>query len=562
MSRTKIDGGYGCVYIPAFPCKGLGSQSNSISKLFKFGDNLEKEFNKYTELNLQRLDPRNEYYIRGPVKCLVDVANKPRGSNVCAGTDIQTDFVTLNFPNGGATLTDVAPSAVSTWSFYNQFKNIIAGLRRLNDNSIFHADVKPPNIVRTDNRSNYKLIDFGLSRKITPGVPIRATEYGYIAHPNDDQQLLAYRQKIADLKKTQSNSLTQLTTEARNQINTALIFNEQEYAKLKYKCTIQYYEYWPVEVIFLNYPAPHPSELKRRLLAYIKNYVLFIRPKLFDDYQYPTSEEHYEFLYGEYCKLTPLEIFQKLDTWSVAMTLKFVYSKMYESSNPLGVHLRGLIKDILGGSGVLLHKNRLTMTQCLTRYEAFMEQAFPRPASGAPVARPRSPPSAPVARPRSPPSAPAARPRSPPSAPAARPMPFAVAPGPLAGTKRKASPLGSPPKPKVSKHSPTINEKIATITQKFSSKSLAELQAIYKGPLSHLEKKTLLQMIMFKKTNQGKIALDNQIRKWRQMPIIPFLESSPEDNVLLLHYKLVLKEREMTDPTYKEGLKKFIQNSM
>jgi serine/threonine protein kinase len=548
MSRTKIDGGYGCVYIPAFPCKGLGDQSNSISKLFKFGDNLEKEFNKYTELNLQRLDPRNEYYIRGPVKCLVDVANKPTGRNVCAGTDIQTDFVTLNFPNGGATLMDVAPSAVSTWSFYNQFKNIIAGLRRLNDNSIFHADVKPPNIVRTDNRSNYKLIDFGLSRKITPGSPVRATEYGYIAHPTDDERLLAYRQTIAHL---QSNSLTQ---EAMRQITAA----EQEYAKLKYKCTIQYYEYWPVEVIFLNYPAPHPSELKRRLLAYIKNYVLFIRPKLFDDYQYPTSEEHYEFLYGEYCKLTPLEIFQKLDTWSVAVTLKFIHSKMYESSNPLGVRLRGLIKDILGGSGVLLHKNRLTMTQCLTRYEAFMEQAFPRPASGAPVALPRSPPSARAARPRSPPGARAARPMP----FVARPMPFAVAPGPLAGTKRKRSPLGSQPKAKVLKHSPTINEKIATITKQFSSKSLAELQAIYKGPLTHLEKKTILQMIMFKKTDQGKIALDNQIRKWRQMPIIPFLESSPEDNVLLLHYKLVLKEREMTDPTYKEGLKKFIQNSM
>lgn len=51
------------------------------------------------------------------------------------------------------------------------FVQLIAGLKYLNSNKIMHRDIKPKNILLTDNRKTLKLCDFGFAKEITPIIP-------------------------------------------------------------------------------------------------------------------------------------------------------------------------------------------------------------------------------------------------------------------------------------------------------------------------------------------------------------------------------------------------------
>lgn len=179
----------GCVYKPAFNCAEGHKypEKNYISKLMRKGmPKVKEEIDNYLSLGLQELDPDMQFFISEPEECTLtaaDTENYYRSKENC--NDVSRPYKAINYVDGGKdlfvvleTINDIYDSGgyVSLNEidgYFDAFNNIINGVAVLNENNIYHLDIKPENIVYTKKEpySDFKLIDFGMSRNAAVNPP-------------------------------------------------------------------------------------------------------------------------------------------------------------------------------------------------------------------------------------------------------------------------------------------------------------------------------------------------------------------------------------------------------
>jgi serine/threonine protein kinase len=172
----------GCVYKPGF-CESTHKHPGRsyVSKVFKKGKSkVDAETQRYASLNLSSIDPEMKYFISEPEVCKLNMGdsflfNKARKEEDCKA--ISQPYYAVNYIDGGQDLFVILNQVydmyekgqclpLTKWNEYlYAFKNVFQGIKILNENEIYHMDIKPDNIV-FDNFNDpplFKLIDFGLS---------------------------------------------------------------------------------------------------------------------------------------------------------------------------------------------------------------------------------------------------------------------------------------------------------------------------------------------------------------------------------------------------------------
>ena len=174
----------GCVYKPAFTCtEGHKYPSQKyISKLMRQGEwKMKEEIERYRYLRLAELDPHMEYFISDPEACSLtgeDIEKFKAAKRECIDDVIQP-YKAVNYVDGGNDMYSIFEKIIDINEnggyvslndfdkYFDAFDNIINGVALLNENGVYHLDIKPENIVFTETPGdypNFKLIDFGLSR--------------------------------------------------------------------------------------------------------------------------------------------------------------------------------------------------------------------------------------------------------------------------------------------------------------------------------------------------------------------------------------------------------------
>jgi Protein kinase domain len=175
-------GSYGCVYSPAIPCKGSPHKEGYISKVLSRED-AKAEMDAHEIIS--RLDPKNRYMITNPTVCEPTKLQAKTLRESC-GVRLSHNIRLLYFQNGGETLEKIVDRYPGQKvKILRGLRNVLSGINLLNSHNVFHCDVKPENIVGKLVKGEYvfKLIDFGLSRVVTPeeygSLEIFASPYVY-----------------------------------------------------------------------------------------------------------------------------------------------------------------------------------------------------------------------------------------------------------------------------------------------------------------------------------------------------------------------------------------------
>lgn len=223
---TMNNGSYGCVFHPAFlpnekdpeyknVMKYLGDPTKYVNK-FMNNKNARDEI-KISSL-LMKLDPNFEYLLY-PLSYIVKKTNIPKKYiEMCDNTGKDSKkFVSIYMPYGGIDVTEWINKNESINSITKQLSlmkiiiKAIEGLLLLHKNKIVHLDIKPQNMLITEDKDQnpkIKYIDFGFSHffKDKDEGPV-ITLHTYIAWPFDyilfnrilDQQDINYYINDVDL---------------------------------------------------------------------------------------------------------------------------------------------------------------------------------------------------------------------------------------------------------------------------------------------------------------------------------------------------------------------------
>jgi serine/threonine protein kinase len=174
------EGGYGCVFRPALPCKGQTRKRNAISKILT-DENVEDEMRLLKVI--KKLDPDQKYFISYVTTCDPAPAKRSDELSVCGhireelsemGEDVEKgDLVTevpdtmsmIVFPDGGVSLYGLIKKprkylkGVTLVGFLKSLEPLFKGLVLLSERGISHFDIKMENILFDGNKCRY--IDFG-----------------------------------------------------------------------------------------------------------------------------------------------------------------------------------------------------------------------------------------------------------------------------------------------------------------------------------------------------------------------------------------------------------------
>jgi serine/threonine protein kinase len=178
------EGGYGCVFRPALPCKNKSRTRKTISKILTKED-MEEEISMLKVV--KKLDPDQKYFISYVEKCEPDSAKRSDELSECGhireelsemGEDVeQGDLVTevpdtmgmIIFPDGGVDLITVIRNpdkylrGLTIKKFLESLEPLFKGLVLLNSRGLSHFDIKMENIL-FDGRV-CRFIDFGFLNK-------------------------------------------------------------------------------------------------------------------------------------------------------------------------------------------------------------------------------------------------------------------------------------------------------------------------------------------------------------------------------------------------------------
>lgn len=205
-SKTKTsageyvaEGSYGCVFNPAFLCKGQKPEDRyeGVSKVFenrKEAKSEEKENEK-----IDQIDPTYRWHLKSGKVCIAEPTDPELRHLRNCGLRINTHLPInmLQVENGGMSLKsylkspglqELIKSPYKTMRFFIQFKRLFYGVKDMIQKNMIHTDIKPDNIVYNPETERFNFIDFGLMCDVTnfeksPGY--RRTAMGYWVNPLD-----------------------------------------------------------------------------------------------------------------------------------------------------------------------------------------------------------------------------------------------------------------------------------------------------------------------------------------------------------------------------------------
>lgn len=152
----------------------------NYSEVFLAKCNDQEKINKYgikdglvavKKISISNLNAKSIKKIRDEIQ-VMDIIKKNPHPNIVSCydviDDIDTIYIIMEYCSDGD-LNKYLGCPLPEKKVKLYFKQIIEGLEYLHNNNIIHRDIKPKNILLTNNKKNIKLCDFGLS-KITNGL--------------------------------------------------------------------------------------------------------------------------------------------------------------------------------------------------------------------------------------------------------------------------------------------------------------------------------------------------------------------------------------------------------
>ena len=276
MSKLA-EGGFGCVYKPAFTCSNyINRPGAEISKVFKKTAELVKEQERYAKLKLQQIPNNADYFVTKPKRCLVQ---SQRYTQPCEDfLPHGATFDVLNYLYGGQSLASILKDRAELVdaNLLSALENIFVGVAKMNADMKYHLDIKPQNIVYDGKK--FRLIDFGISKNLNVDAPENA------------------------------------------------FFKSHRYG------------YWPVELTFVNYPMskvkgrPIPVDVEKILMEHLKTYfhAISVGSNLSEFVKLPKTSDDMRELLVYFSGLTTDQIYAKVDTWGLGMTLIDIHDAMPE----------------------------------------------------------------------------------------------------------------------------------------------------------------------------------------------------------------------------------------
>lgn len=191
--KVIASGGYGCVFNPALKCEGSSKrESNKISKLMteRHATQEYEEINKIKD-KLDSIKNYKDYFLIydstlcRPAKLTAsDLMSFSEKCTALPKDDITktninsklNEVISLNLPNGGLPVDDYIYSNGGYDKLYKTHMALLKlfkkGIIPMNNNNIYHSDIKDSNVLIDDSDEELKarLIDWGLSVEYTPGI--------------------------------------------------------------------------------------------------------------------------------------------------------------------------------------------------------------------------------------------------------------------------------------------------------------------------------------------------------------------------------------------------------
>jgi serine/threonine protein kinase len=158
-------GTYGCVFDKPFTCKNDQKFKEGVGKVFKNKQSANEEF-KETASFLE-FDPKQEFTNPSLGKCSVTDAVVKSDIDYSKCNIIQKksqDYEQIVYKDTGVDMEIYALKNKFDYTVVKGFVNVLKGLISLQKFKRVHRDIKPPNMLITD-QSNMLLIDFGLMCK-------------------------------------------------------------------------------------------------------------------------------------------------------------------------------------------------------------------------------------------------------------------------------------------------------------------------------------------------------------------------------------------------------------
>ena len=186
--KVIASGGFGCVFDPPLRCKGKQREKNKVSKLM-IERHVHSEFNEIEQIKkvLKKIPNYSDYFLVDDFSVCepekLDSEDLTNFKKKCSAlpkkeitekniNDNLDKLLILNMPHGGMPIDDY---------IYNikDYKELIAlnnhlinllnhGIVPMNQNHIFHTDVKDSNILISKDKSITRLIDWGLTTEYVP----------------------------------------------------------------------------------------------------------------------------------------------------------------------------------------------------------------------------------------------------------------------------------------------------------------------------------------------------------------------------------------------------------
>ena len=238
----KGSGTYGIIINPSVKCEKeeYSNKSDYVSKIV-YSNDLYSEFTQIISvdyLNIKNIDPSFRHFIYPFETCEIqdisadDIRNikshiisKDINSEIYVEhyvslpstkeaflNYLNTYFKNIIMPIASFDLQNRAKlKTLSIEQIFNGFIDLIRGLKIMNNNGIVHRDIKPPNIVFSNN--TFKFIDFGLAYKVDKSKFDSIQRTGYRYWPID-YRLLYELERLRTGKQTVLSNISEINNDS------------------------------------------------------------------------------------------------------------------------------------------------------------------------------------------------------------------------------------------------------------------------------------------------------------------------------------------------------------
>ena len=172
MSKLLSQGGYGCIFKPGMYCSGKTTENEYVSKLMVFNDSAKNEL--LMSLRIRKIPNFDKFFI--PAKSFCYVKKKVLKNNKdIKDCDIFTKnkqkkqfiLMRLNYLHS-SNISDFFLSYQNKISnniiiYITIYKKLLVQIKKLQSVNIVHYDLRPNNILISNQNFNPYIIDFGIS---------------------------------------------------------------------------------------------------------------------------------------------------------------------------------------------------------------------------------------------------------------------------------------------------------------------------------------------------------------------------------------------------------------